>query len=87
MDILTDTENELSYLLKHLCGGTRLYFRVCLLCILLPMGSGAGHWVSIPCLSWEIHHSKHDNIEPQKHKIHKLTHNYRQTFNHTCSNT
>ena len=43
MDILTLTINLVTYLLKHLCDGTRVYFRVHLLCILYPMGSGAGH--------------------------------------------
>ena len=30
-------------LLKHLCGGTRVYFKLLLLCIHYLMGSGAGH--------------------------------------------
>ena len=32
-----------TYLLKHLCGGTKVYFRVCLLCILYSIGLCAGH--------------------------------------------
>ena len=40
---MTLTINLVTYLLKFLCGGTRVYLRVRLLCILWPMRSGAGH--------------------------------------------
>ena len=39
--------------LNHLCGGTKVCFRVLLLCILYNMGSVTGYWLSISCLSWE----------------------------------
>ena len=39
---LTMTINLATYLLKHFCGEARVYFKVRLLCIPNPMGSGAG---------------------------------------------
>ena len=53
MDILTLKINWVTYLLKHLYGGTKVNFSVSLLCTLWPLGSAAGHWVGIPCLAWD----------------------------------